>query len=286
MFRRRQTAQQSATHADHARYDAVFFDMYGTLVDIRNDETADRPWQALWRFFADHGVYFDAVDDLRAEFGRYLAQEKTSVAARLARERIEVADEGEVEPDYLCVYSALIAAHGRDDGGATDNDRTSATAELAAQAGRLFRDAATPQLRLYSGAEALLGRLHDVGIRTLLVSNAQACFTRGEIQRLGLHMMLDDMLLSSDYGVKKPNTWFFEEALHLAGTLASRTLMVGNEERADILGAARAGIDAAYLCTEQSVGDAPRIAQHATRSFAGADYGALGAYIFNEERGR
>lgn len=278
-----QTTQNAAAHTAHARYDTVLFDMYGTLVDIHCDETADRPWQALWRFFDDHGVYFDDVENLRAEFGRYLAQERASVADRLASEGIAVTDEDEVESDYLRVYTKIIEVYGCHDGGATDNNQAATTAELAAQAGRLFRDAATQRLRLYPGVEELLARLHDAGVRTLLVSNAQACFTRGEIQRLGLDAMLDDILLSSDYDVKKPNAWFFEEALRLASTPASRALMIGNEEHADIFGAARAGIDAVYLCTEQSVGDTPRIARQAVRSFAGADYKAVAACIFDEQ---
>ncbi len=56
---------------------------------------------------------------------------------------------------------------------------------------------------------------------------------------------------------------------------AKHALMVGNDERNDIIGANSAGLDAAYFRTEISPADDPDVSAHAVCSFTGADYDGL-----------
>ena len=37
---------ENVTHTP--KYEVVFFDLYGTLIDIRTDEQCDAAWQALY----------------------------------------------------------------------------------------------------------------------------------------------------------------------------------------------------------------------------------------------
>lgn len=145
--------------------------------------------------------------------------------------------------------------------------------------GRVFRRASTNLIRLYPGVMAMLDRLHDAGMRTVLVSNAQSCFTRPELALLGLDKALDDVLISSEEGVRKPAAEFFERALQREGIAADQVVMVGNDTTSDIGGAANAGIDGIYFNTEISPSDDALTCERAALSCRGADYDAMLEFV-------
>lgn len=266
-----------------ARYNAVLFDLYGTLVDIRTDETSDAAWNALRdalieaetnrgaaNWCGGRGVLFsDALGGMRSarpglrswrECDAATVREVFDTVADPIRTRA-IATRGEwAEPDLLPVYAAMAGVG------------------ISSQASRLawtFRQASTSLLRLYPGALQLLGDLHRAGLRVVLVSNAQACYTRPELVKLGLNRMFDRIVISSEEGVRKPSPDIFLRALAREGLQADRAIMIGNDERSDILGARSAGIDGIYLRTEISPADDPAVSQHAVQSFAGADYAGI-----------
>ena len=63
----------------------VFFDLYGTLVDIRTDETSAAAWDALRSALSDCGVTYTGNAELQRRF-KPLAQpiRDAAVAARTA----------------------------------------------------------------------------------------------------------------------------------------------------------------------------------------------------------
>ena len=72
-----------------------------------------------------------------------------------------------------------------------------------------------------------------------------------ELASLGLLGAFDHVLISSEYGVRKPSPAFYGH-LFAGGARADDFLMVGNDDRCDCHGASRAGIDSLYIDTEQS----------------------------------
>ncbi|MBW3079476.1 HAD family hydrolase [Bifidobacterium simiiventris] len=264
------------------RYDAVLFDLYGTLVDIRTDEWSDDAWSALrdglisvesdrgpsWgggrgSLFADVSADAHAAVSGRASWRDCDAATVRDVFNKVAAPiRAEaVASYGKwAEPDLLPVYAQMAGVG------------------ISAQASRLawtFRQASTRKLRLYPGALQLLGDLHKAGLRVVLVSNAQACYTRPELLKLGLNHVFDRIVISSEEGVRKPSPEIYQRALAREGLRPERAVMIGNDERADIIGARSAGIDGIYLRTEISPSDDPTVSSYALQSFAGADYAGV-----------
>ncbi|WP_033507075.1 HAD family hydrolase [Bifidobacterium porcinum] len=246
------------------RYEVVLFDLYGTLIDIHTDEQAAKPWQELWEFLDATGAHYDDAAHLKASFDQLNA-----VNVQEARKGAEHPDW--VEPDVLPVFQRLYAAGG-----------SMASPQLAAKAAWVFRKASTSKFGLYPGALEMLGKLREAGIRTVLASNAQACYTRPEIEATGLNKALDRIVISSEEGMRKPSPKFFLRALEYEYTTPDRALMVGNEERCDIQGAASAGIDGVYLHTAISRQDDPEICEQAVLSLNGADYGALTTFVLGE----
>ncbi|KFI48034.1 haloacid dehalogenase-like hydrolase [Bifidobacterium biavatii DSM 23969] len=281
------------------RYDAVFFDLYGTLIDIRTDESSDAAWDALRDALAGYGVAYDddcgdgryggcddGCDDGRVDDCTDCADRNAGLRARFdaaARPIVDAAraERGEwAEPDLLPAYAALLDGGDLDDGhgdGRGDDGRDGANDRAAAARALAwaFRQGSTSLLRLYPGALEFLQTLHEAGLRVVLVSNAQTCYTRPELERLGLDAALDRIVISSDEGVRKPGAEIFRRALAYEGLDADRVLMVGNDSRCDIGGARSAGIDGAYLRTEISPADDPAVCESAVLSLAGADYAGI-----------
>ena len=127
----------------------------------------------------------------------------------------------------------------------------------------------------------MIGRLREAGVGVVLLSNAQSCYTRPELEMTGLADVLDDVIISSEEGMRKPARDLYMSALDRELVTAERSLMVGNDETNDIIGAAAAGIDGAHFRTEISPTHDPVVSRHAVCSFAGADYDGVLDYVLN-----
>lgn len=259
--RRIRTAAASHNGGGARRYDMVMFDLYGTLVDIRTDEESEEAWEELRRFLDDAGAHYDNATQLRDRFmgARALA---TAVPANRDPEWFE--------PDLLPVYRAMFSLRGMRAG-----------ERLSREAAWVFRRASTRLIWLYPGALDMLAALKDAGLRVVLVSNAQSCYTRPELELLGLDKALDRIMISSEEGVKKPGAEFFRRALEREGVEPERAVMVGNDEQCDILGARSAGVDGIYLRTGISPYSDPMESKKAVLSLKGADYEGLVSYLLS-----
>lgn len=117
---------------------------------------------------------------------------------------------------------------------------------------RLFRCLSMEHLYLFDGVMELMKKLKENHKKVYLLSNAQALFTRPELSLLKLTPCFDGILLSSEAGVKKPDSAFYRALLSKYHLNPKETVMVGNDDQADCHGAAGAGLDSVYLCTPQS----------------------------------
>lgn len=235
-------------------FSTVFFDLYGTLLDIRTDEDGPEGWHRLWEYFHTRCRIWDDAASVRGDFKRLLAPLQAE-----ADRRHEVG-EVDVRKVFAGLFDQAGLAHSRQD-----------VDDLAWS----FRKATTTLLRPYPGAFELLEALRAAGCRVVLVSNAQASYTDPELDLTGLRPHLDRIFLSSDCGVKKPDPDFFRMALDEEGADPGRTVMVGNDRGADIVGGNRSGLTTVYLATEISPGGDGGFSPEADLSLVGADYGRV-----------
>ena len=84
-----------------------------------------------------------------------------------------------------------------------------------------------------------------------MLSNAQAVFTMPEIEQLGLSEYFDDIFISSDVGVKKPEPLFFGKLLQKHSLEPSKTVMVGNDFFADMGIALACGTAGAHINSDR-----------------------------------
>ena len=88
--------------ARNPRYEVVFFDLYGTLIDIRTDEQSEAAWQALYDCVTELGAQYESVDVMRDQFEKLEAREMVHQADRA------IVRNGWDEFDILPVYRSLL----------------------------------------------------------------------------------------------------------------------------------------------------------------------------------
>ena len=218
-------------------YKNFFFDLYGTLVDIRTDEQKLSLWRDLAEFYSLSGASY-TPGEIRERYLALCAQETEALA-----EACPMLGERDVEIELRNVFRLLF-----------EEKSITISATQVEDTALLFRALSfcSPP-RLMEGAEKTLKGLRQCGARLYLLSNAQSCFTVPELRRLNLlDGVFDGIFLSSDFGVKKPAPAFFHAALEKAGLPASEVLMVGNDPFADIRGADSVGMKSRYIHSWQS----------------------------------
>jgi len=221
------------------------FDLYGTLVDIKTDETSAKFKTAMSRYFKRLGV-----------------ENFWTLYNTLCKE----ADKGgENEFDLLAVFKEILGGNG----------------EKAFAAAQYFRKKSRSRLKVYRGARELLKSLKNRGAKIYLLSNAQSCFTLPELEKLKLTRYFDGILISSDFGKKKPSPEFFGAVIEKYSLERGQTVYTGNDYKADILGAKAAGLSAAYIKSNLSPGNDDLRTVKNNADFATDEFKQLSEYLLS-----
>ena len=89
--------------------------------------------------------------------------------------------------------------------------------------------------------------LRDLGVVVGVLTNSSAAYTAAKVTAAGLDGLFDVVCSTDTLGFGKPDPRAFHEACRRLGTAPGRTAYVGDELRTDPLGAADAGMPAAWL---------------------------------------
>eukprot|EP00913_Durusdinium_trenchii_P013406 g12587.t1 len=126
------------------------------------------------------------------------------------------------------------------------NESRVATDDESIEAARCYRDAYDAAYRPVPGAIELLQRVkakHPVGI----VTNHVVAEQIKKIAAIGVEPFVDELVVSEEVGVPKPDARMFETALSRLGGTPDEAVMIGDSWSSDILGATRLGIRAIWL---------------------------------------
>lgn len=198
------------------------FDLYGTLADIHTDEKK----KELWDGFASLLGESDG-ESIREEYHSLCKKAEDAKEHRF------------VEFDLLSVFEKMLEARGL-------------PIEKAPELARKFRVLSRERLRLFPCVKEMLAELKQSGAGVYLVSNAQSCFTRDELDELEIDELFDGIVISSEVGVKKPHSEIFDIALAKFSLCKDDCVYVGNDLHDDVLGANSYGMRTVYIETEQS----------------------------------
>jgi len=206
---------------------AVLFDLYGTLVDITSNEKD----ASLWEYMASYPPLKEL--DLPGEklHSVYLQE-----AERTFKREKSIHKKPWRDIDILPVWYDTIH---RIDPCIGFDDIMSWIIE--------FRSQSRKSLQSCFGASKALASLKAMGLNIFLICNGQWFFGLKELEETGLKHLIDRFYFSSNMGLAKPETNFFQQILQENNLESSDVVMVGNEWINDIDPATALGIRSIFL---------------------------------------
>ncbi len=203
-------------------YKNYIFDLYGTLVAIHTDEEKPELWTYMSKYLAENFGVKKAPADLKNDYKFYCKEEEN----RLIKENHIRNPEIKIEN----VWQRIIKKRCSDD----------EMFDLCYG----FREKSRDRFGRYKGVVEALARLKGEGKHLYLLSNAQRMYAVKELEIAGMIEYFDDLFISSDFGIKKPDAKFLELLIEKHGLSKSDTVLIGNEAKTDGAIARKVGIDA------------------------------------------
>ncbi|MFC4543232.1 HAD family hydrolase [Halosolutus amylolyticus] len=109
--------------------------------------------------------------------------------------------------------------------------------------GEAFWSAYVDEMELFPGVEETLATLQAAGLDVAIVTNLTTRIQLEKVDRLGLEPDIDLLLTSEETGREKPGSVMFTLPLARLDRRASEAVMVGDDARADVVGANAVGLE-------------------------------------------
>lgn len=212
----------------------ILFDINGTLIDIRTDEGGDDLYRTMSNILSYQGI----------TPGRRRLKE---LYYEIMHEQREKSGERHPEFDAVGIFREIIARL------ATDRTRSLPAAkmkQLPLFMAEAYRAASRHQLRLYHGVRETLDQVREK-YRLGIVSDGQTAYAVPELSIVGLAEYFNPIIVSGDFGYRKPDSRLFETALKKMKLKASEALFVGNDIYHDVHGAQKVGMKAVQYKSNQ-----------------------------------
>ncbi len=197
---------------------AIFFDLYGTLIDILTDENDPWVYSTLARYLSYHGIQIAPEELKKSYFGDIQSHLKQS-------------DEACPEVDVYKIFSNMMHRYG--------NKKYSKSAIVDTAV--LFRSLTLRRFEVFQGVYEVLASLLEK-YELALISDAQWVFTEPEMAMLGLTPFFKFRILSSRFGFKKPDVRLFDMAMKKLMIKAEESVYIGDNPPKDLVGAKKAGM--------------------------------------------
>jgi putative hydrolase of the HAD superfamily len=205
---------------------AIFFDLYGTLINIRTDEQDPWVYAILSRYLQYHLVQVGA-EELKEVYFREIEQQ-----FRKSREVYP-------EVDVYKIFSIIMNKYGN----------RWYPKSVIVDTVMLFRSLTIRQFGLFPHLFEILTEV-EAQYKIAIISDAQWVFAKPEVEMLGLDRFFQHKILSSHYGYKKPDTRLFQEAMKKLRVKPEESLYIGDNLRKDLVGAKKAGMRFIYFGQE------------------------------------
>jgi putative hydrolase of the HAD superfamily len=208
---------------------AVVSDIYTTLIDIRTNEDDKDPYRRLASYLKYQGVYLSA-DEIKWFFF-----EKKTVQKKRSKETYP-------EVDYRRIWGDILR----------ENQYSGADlATIVPEVVKLHRALTVEKIKLYRGVfETLAGLKGGNSYKLGIVSDSQVDHAYPELRMLGIFGFFDAVIVSSEYGFRKPDVRLFAECLSRLGASPRESVYIGNDTFRDIKGARDAGMATVLIMTK------------------------------------
>jgi putative hydrolase of the HAD superfamily len=196
----------------------IFFDLYGTLINILTDEYDPWVYSTLSRYLSYRGIKIEPKELKKTYFEDIQSQLKQS-------------NESYPEADVYSIFSNMMHRYGN------KSYSKSAIEDTAV----LFRSLTMRRFEVFQGVYEVLMSLAEK-YELALISDAQWVFTEPEMAMLGLTQFFKFTILSSRFGFKKPDVRLFDIAMKRLMIKPEESVYIGDNPPKDLIGAKKAGM--------------------------------------------
>lgn len=226
------------------QYRNYIFDLYGTLIDIETDEKDSLLWEKLSGLYSVYGADYSR-DQLKKRYEELVREEEEALGRRMGFAYPEI----RLERVFARLYLEAPSTHRSRVAYFYRNADELADSSFIFGIANAFRVISRKRFQAYPGTIRTLSALRERGCHIYLLSNAQRIFTLPEIEQTGIKDYFDDIFISSDRQVRKPDAAFMKGLLEKHGLKKEESVMVGNDYESDIGIAASCGLDSIFLNT-------------------------------------
>jgi len=211
----------------------ILFDINGTLTDIKTDEGNDEIYRAIAHVLTYQGIalHRGEVKDLYFRI--------------MQRQREEC---GEKCPEFnaVAIFREILDSNSSDFTAGLPEAKLEYLPLFLAE---LYRGVSRERLRLYPGVKEVLEEIRHRYILGI-VTDAQSAYAIPELQAVGIVEYFDTIVVSGDFGYRKPDPRLYRTALENLNLEPEHAVFVGNDIYHDIYGAQQVGMKAILFMTE------------------------------------
>jgi putative hydrolase of the HAD superfamily len=211
----------------------ILFDVNGTLINIHTDEGMDEIYRAVSHFLTYQGIYLHR-GEVRDQY------------FRIMEKQIKAAGEEHPEFNVVALWREFLDLN-MNPARPPRRDTLEAMPRFLAE---MYRGISRHRLELYPGVKTVLDEL-KTRFALAVVSDGQSAWALPEMRALGIDGYFDPIVISSDYGFRKPDPRLFQVALNGIGAGPEEVLFVGNDMYRDVFGARQIGMKTVFFISNQ-----------------------------------
>jgi putative hydrolase of the HAD superfamily len=213
---------------------ALLFDVNGTLIDIETDEALEEIYRAIAHFLTYQGISMHRWE-VRDLYFQLIQQQRAGSAETF------------VEWNVVEVWREFLHKRASDYTRSLPPEKREQLPQFLAE---LHRGIARKRLRLYPQVQETLDQLRS-HYRMAIISDAQSAYAIPELRAVGLLNYFNPIIVSGDYGYRKPDPRLFQKALDALQVRPEQALFFGNDLFHDIYGAQQVGMKAIFVSSDQ-----------------------------------
>jgi putative hydrolase of the HAD superfamily len=204
---------------------ALLFDVNGTLVDIETDERMEEAYRAIAHFLTYQDITLHRGEVLELYF-------------QVMKEQFGASKEQFPEFDVVAVWREILRRHASSYTHSLPPEKLDQMPLFIAE---MQRGISRKRLCAFPNAPEVLAHL-EKHYKLAVVSDAQTPYGAPELRAVGLAGYFDPIVISGDYGYRKPDPRLFQKALDELRVRPEHAIFVGNDRYRDVFGAQQLGM--------------------------------------------
>ncbi len=216
---------------------ALLFDVNGTLIDIETDERMEEAYRAIAHFLTYQGIALHRGEVRDLYF-------------RIMKEQFAASEEIYPEFDVVAIWREVLRRYATEYTRSLGPDKLRQIPLLLAE---LQRGISRKRLVAYPQTQEILAQL-KMCLPLAIVSDAQTAYGLPELRAAGLASFFAPIIISGDYGYRKPDARLFQAALSELQVRPEDAIFIGNDRFRDIQGARQVGMKTILFCPQGNSG--------------------------------